>query len=57
MIKVGHHVAALTKERTLGSLYIDPLTKILDAQNPEPLTATEDTRPQSVNVVSSEMAC
>ncbi|EXJ84405.1 hypothetical protein A1O3_05072 [Capronia epimyces CBS 606.96] len=31
---VGHSTSALTPERTLRSLYIDPLMKILDQQNP-----------------------
>ncbi|QDS77265.1 hypothetical protein FKW77_003718 [Venturia effusa] len=31
---VGHNTAALTKNRTFRSLYIDPLVKILDDQNP-----------------------
>ena len=32
---VGHSTASLTPERTLRSLYIDPLMKILDQQNPQ----------------------
>jgi hypothetical protein len=31
---VGHSTASLTPQRTLRSLYIDPLMKILDQQNP-----------------------
>ncbi|KAK0233149.1 hypothetical protein IW262DRAFT_1260203 [Armillaria fumosa] len=31
---VGHETAALTKDRTLDSLYIQPLLSILDLQNP-----------------------
>ncbi|KAL6244104.1 Altered inheritance of mitochondria protein 6 [Rhinocladiella similis] len=31
---VGHTTASLTPQRTLRSLYIDPLVKILDQQNP-----------------------
>ncbi|RMZ88465.1 hypothetical protein DV736_g4306, partial [Chaetothyriales sp. CBS 134916] len=31
---VGHNTAALTPARTLRTLYIDPLLKILDRQNP-----------------------
>ena len=31
---VGHNAAALTRERTLESLYINPLLDILDKQNP-----------------------
>ena len=32
--QVGHESAALTPNRTLESLYIQPLLEILDAQNP-----------------------
>ncbi|KAJ7181756.1 hypothetical protein C8R43DRAFT_280227 [Mycena crocata] len=32
---VGHEMAALTTERTLDSLYIQPLLTIIDAQNPK----------------------
>lgn len=31
---VGHEEAALTKDRTLNSLYIQPLLNVLDLQNP-----------------------
>jgi hypothetical protein len=31
---VGHNTASLTRNRTLTSLYIDPLVKILERQNP-----------------------
>jgi hypothetical protein len=31
---VGHEASALTTNRTLASLYIDPLVNILEAQNP-----------------------
>ncbi|EXJ55714.1 hypothetical protein A1O7_08643 [Cladophialophora yegresii CBS 114405] len=31
---VGHSTASLTPERTLRNLYVDPLVKILDDQNP-----------------------
>lgn len=31
---VGHNTAALSKNRTFRSLYVDPLVKILDDQNP-----------------------
>jgi hypothetical protein len=31
---VGHSTASLTPERTLRNLYVDPLVKILDSQNP-----------------------
>lgn len=32
---VGHDTAALTKNRTFRSLYVDPLIEILDRQNPQ----------------------
>ena len=32
---VGHDTSSLTENRTLASLYIDPLVRILEAQNPE----------------------
>ncbi|KAJ9602903.1 Altered inheritance of mitochondria protein 6 [Cladophialophora chaetospira] len=32
---VGHRTSSLTPERTLRNLYINPLVKILDAQNPQ----------------------
>ncbi|KAK4546392.1 hypothetical protein LTR36_002069 [Oleoguttula mirabilis] len=31
---VGHNLASLTANRTFGSLYIDPLVKLLDSMNP-----------------------
>ncbi|TID18997.1 PLC-like phosphodiesterase [Venturia nashicola] len=31
---VGHNTAALSKNRTFRSLYVDPLVKVLDDQNP-----------------------
>ena len=34
---IGHSIASLTPNRTLSSLYIDPLLNILSKQNPEPL--------------------
>ncbi|KIW33694.1 uncharacterized protein PV07_00522 [Cladophialophora immunda] len=51
---VGHSTASLTPERTLRSLYINPLVKILDQQNPHtsfhptldnPRNGVFDTRP------------
>ncbi|KII85730.1 hypothetical protein PLICRDRAFT_178761 [Plicaturopsis crispa FD-325 SS-3] len=39
---VGHELAALTKNRTFRSLYVDPLKKIIDGQNPKtPFTANQ----------------
>src|SRR6187402_2767376 len=32
---VGHNTASLTRNRTFTSLYIDPLVKILEDQNPQ----------------------
>ena len=32
---VGHNTASLTRNRTFQSLYIDPLVKILESQNPQ----------------------
>lgn len=40
---IGHEVAALTRRRTLDSLYIQPLLRLLNAQNP----TTEFTRNQT----------
>jgi len=34
-LHVGHSPASLTSNRTLRSLYIDPLVQILDHQNPK----------------------
>lgn len=57
---VGHSTAALTPERTLRSLYIDPLVKILDQQNPltslhtsldHPLNGVFDTDPAQTLVL------
>ncbi len=31
---VGHNTASLTRNRTFASLYVDPIVKILDQQNP-----------------------
>ncbi|KAI0715199.1 hypothetical protein C8Q76DRAFT_842304 [Earliella scabrosa] len=40
---VGHETAALTKDRTLESLYIQPLLQILRKQNPKTLFTANDT--------------
>ena len=42
---VGHSIASLTPNRTLNSLYIDPLIDILEKQNPKPRVMPDpDTR-------------
>ena len=41
---VGHSVASLTPNRTLESLYINPLLDILSKQNQEPLVASDPNR-------------
>ena len=33
--KVGHELAALTESRTFDSLYVEPLVKIIEGQNPK----------------------
>ncbi len=38
---VGHSVASLTPNRTLGNLYIDPLLEILSRQNQKPLVTSD----------------
>lgn len=46
---VGHTRSALTKRRTLRSLYVDPLVRILDRQNPvTPFQRTIETPPHGV---------
>lgn len=47
---VGHSIASLTPNRTLNSLYINPLLSILDRQNPDPqlLSEPEYHRPHGV---------
>jgi len=39
---IGHDIASLTRNRTFKSLYVEPLRKILDSQNPD----TEFTHPR-----------
>ena len=41
---VGHSIASLTPNRTLNSLYINPLLDILGKQNPKALVATDPDR-------------
>ncbi|KAK9313043.1 hypothetical protein V1522DRAFT_412074 [Lipomyces starkeyi] len=45
---VGHHTAALNSERTLGSLYVDPLFDILTAANPKNEFTVNQTSPNGV---------
>ncbi|KAJ5159707.1 uncharacterized protein N7482_006711 [Penicillium canariense] len=46
---VGHTRSALTKRRTLRSLYVDPLVRILERQNPvTPFQRTPDQPPHGV---------
>ena len=46
---VGHSVASLTRNRTLDSLYINPLLEILSKQNPKLTMLPDDTsRPHGV---------
>jgi len=40
---VGHELAALTTARTFASLYIDPLVKIIEGQNPKDQFSTNQT--------------
>ena len=40
---VGHSVASLTRNRTLNSLYINPLLEILSKQNPKSTMLPDDT--------------
>jgi hypothetical protein len=35
LLQVGHEMAALTPDRTLDSLYIQPLLSIIEGQNPK----------------------
>ncbi len=56
---VGHSISSLTPERTLRNLYVDPLAKILDSQNPQtsfhpsldsPRSGVFDTKPSQTLV-------
>ncbi|KAG6911901.1 hypothetical protein DXG01_000148 [Tephrocybe rancida] len=50
---IGHEMAALTKERTLDSVYIQPLLNILAQQNPVNQFNVNQTRPNGVFDTSS----
>ena len=43
MVQVGHEPGALTKTRTLDSLYVQPLLQILGRQNPKDPFTVNDT--------------
>ena len=43
MVQVGHETGALTKTRTLDSLYIQPLLQVLGRQNPKDPFTVNDT--------------
>lgn len=45
---IGHEMAALTKERTLDSLYIQPLLQVLTMQNPKNAFTVGQTSPNGV---------
>ena len=51
--QIGHENAALTSDRTLDSLYIQPLLKILTEVNPQNAFTVNSTSPKSVLVISS----
>ena len=46
MEQVGHETGALTKARTLDSLYIQPLLQILGMQNPKDPFTVNNTSPK-----------
>ena len=48
VLYVGHHEAALGPQRTLASLYIDPLVQILSQANPENKFTSEQKKPNGV---------
>ncbi|KAK9243506.1 hypothetical protein V1506DRAFT_544216 [Lipomyces tetrasporus] len=52
-VYVGHHDAALNSERTLASLYVDPLMDILTAANPKNEFTANQTSPYGVFDTSS----
>ncbi|EPQ60709.1 hypothetical protein GLOTRDRAFT_90125 [Gloeophyllum trabeum ATCC 11539] len=45
---VGHEVAALTQDRTFASLYVQPLVKIIQGQNPKNVLTANQTQPNGV---------
>ncbi|KIW03782.1 uncharacterized protein PV09_05085 [Verruconis gallopava] len=52
---VGHTTASLTKNRTLRSLYVDPLVRILDRMNPSRLEYGAGITPERINGVFDEV--
>ena len=44
--EVGHELAALTPARTFASLYVDPLLKIIQGQNPKDSFTQNQTTPK-----------
>ncbi|KAF8898655.1 hypothetical protein BD779DRAFT_1430808 [Infundibulicybe gibba] len=50
---VGHELAALTKDRTFDSLYVQPLLKMVMLQNPKDQFTVNQTRPNGVFDTSS----
>ncbi|CAL1695464.1 unnamed protein product [Somion occarium] len=53
---VGHEQAALTKDRTLDSLYIQPLLQILEKQNPKNAFTVNATQPNGVFDTASDVS-
>ncbi|THH28074.1 hypothetical protein EUX98_g6121 [Antrodiella citrinella] len=51
---IGHENAALTPNRTFDSLYIQPLLRILDAQNPSTAFTVNQTTPNGVFDMASD---
>ena len=49
-LMIGHEVAALTKDRTFDSLYIQPLLTIINNENPKNPFTTNQTVPKLVDV-------
>lgn len=49
-LMIGHEVAALTKDRTFDSLYIQPLLTIINNENPKDPFTTNQTVPKLVDV-------
>lgn len=43
-MQVGHDRSSLTEERTLESLYINPMLEVLKRQNPESRFVPEPTK-------------
>jgi len=53
---IGHENAALTPNRTFDSLYVQPLLKILNAQNPKNAFTVNQTTPNGVFDTASDTA-